>query len=112
MTDNTYNGWTNKATWIINIYLYDSPAFEEALQAVAKEYEEIGLANSYPGDEDWIEGFTKNYAEHLATEGLGTLDNPLAEELMMYAFDEVNWRELANHYAEIVATWREEWKNE
>lgn len=75
-----YNGWTNKATWQMNLwhgYTFlnwsdegDSPITAAALRELVAEIE---------GIDDMPDGFAKDAA--------------------LAAFHDVNWDELAEHYA-------------
>lgn len=75
MTDK-YNGWTNYATWRVNLEMFDGGGFEgwnaEAFKQQAKDYiyetSPEGLARDYAmaflSDVNWYE-----IAEHYQTEG-------------------------------------------
>lgn len=72
--NNTYNGWTNYATWRVNLELFDGNEWEgmsaEAFQELAEEH----IENTTE------EGFARGCA---------------------YAFiSDVNWHEIAEAYAE------------
>jgi len=68
---NTYNGWTNYATWRINLELFD------------------GSDDSWTADsaKEWVE----EIIESTTTEGV-------ARDYAMAFIDEVNWTEIASHY--------------
>ena len=78
MKNETYNGWTNYATWRINLEIFDG-------------YDTEGVE---------VNG---EYLEEIATEiiGLNDANNyPEYETLCGYAFaflSDVNWREIAEH---------------
>jgi len=38
MSDNTYNGWTNRATWLVNIWF--NPESREDVQSARETFEE------------------------------------------------------------------------
>lgn len=75
MTDKTYNGWTNYATWRVNLEFFDDGACE------------------YYQTADELEAYVKDYIEE-SSQGL-------ARSYAMAFLDEVNWHEIAEaHKAE------------
>lgn len=84
----TVNGWTNHATWLVNLWLseygYEPSELSglsryDAVQALKHTVDNI-LENEYPN----------------AT--------GLAEDLIQSALSDVNWYELADHYIEDLPT--------
>ena len=76
MKDNTYNGWTNYATWRVNLEMFDGS--DEAGQWTAesaREFVEEIIIESTP------EGIARDYA--------------------LAFISEVNWHEIAEHYLPI-----------
>jgi len=69
MTNNTYNGWTNRATWLINVWYSPTTA-----------------------DLDWIKDELENRVADLANSD-SMSDRVLAD---MINLNEVNWDELAD----------------
>jgi hypothetical protein len=73
MNNNTYNGWTNYATWRVNLEMFDGS--DQAWSAdSAKEYVEEIIIDSTP------EGIARDYA--------------------LAFLSDVNWVEIAEHYQE------------
>jgi len=76
----TYNGWTNYATWRINLEMFDGLGYEDFYstdqQSLADELREIA-------------------EEHIIASGEG-----FAEAYALAFLSEVNWLEIASHYIE------------
>lgn len=80
MKDNTYNGWTNYATWRVNLEIFD------------------GMFDSrYPDEYEWMKSWSacKEYAENYICE---TSPEGLARDYALAFLNEVNWFEIASHY--------------
>jgi hypothetical protein len=88
-----YNGWTNKATWLVPLWI--------------DNVSELGFLGFYPEDivedsrEEWIcsaaskleDHFNDYVAEQISEAGL-------IYDLLRIATHEINWYEIAEHYAE------------
>jgi hypothetical protein len=74
MTDNTYNGWANRATWLVNIWF--NPETKDQVEMIKEDLEQTvaDLANS------------------------GTVCNKFLADLIN--LQEVDWDELKEHMEE------------
>jgi hypothetical protein len=79
-TDNTYNGWTNYATWRINLEMFDGLSREDLT-----------------GDSDTL--VDPEYLQELVEEQLNS-DNETATSYAMAFINQVNWSEIAEHINE------------
>ena len=79
MTDTKYNGWTNYATWRVNLEIFDGMDFED-FNTMAND--------DYAFGED-----LHSYAEELV---LGDCTNSLAESYARAFMSDVNWTEIAS----------------
>jgi len=88
MSDNKYNGWTNYATWRVNLELFDSfDPYEILGRSLDDDAYNIGLC-------------LKEYAEEtiLSQCGDGGLNQQnLAAEYALAFINQVNWTEIAEH---------------
>jgi hypothetical protein len=75
-TDNKYNGWTNYATWRINLEMFDGCNTYYSAD-IAKEYVEDAIDYSSGG-----EGIAKDYA--------------------LAFISEVNWQEISEHLEDFI----------
>ena len=76
MSNNTYNGWTNYATWRVNLEIFDG---------------------MQPEDYEWLRKWSacKDYAEQIIED---TSSEGLARDYALAFLNEVNWFEIARHY--------------
>jgi hypothetical protein len=84
MTTNTYNGWTNYATWRINLEIFDG--FDPV-----EYYSKADLNDAYTlGDS------LKDYAEQVIFECGECNENSLAGSYAQAFLSDVNWTEIAS----------------
>ena len=85
MTDTKYNGWTNYATWRVNLEIFDG--FD-----AAEYYSEFD-----PSDEYGLGQSLKDYAEQVIFECGECNPDTLAGSYAQAFLDDVNWTEIAQH---------------
>lgn len=78
----TYNGWTNKETWLVNLWLGDLLA----------DWESKGLPVTFDAVRDLVEEITSE----VKAEGF-------VSDLLKSSLGEINYHEIANHYKEDAA---------
>jgi hypothetical protein len=83
MKNNDYNGWTNKATWNINM------TYNEIFTTMCEE-------QTFGDLEHLAEAF-EMIVDELEFQGLK--DNSLAQQVVGEYLDQVNWKEIAEHFA-------------
>jgi hypothetical protein len=69
--NNTYNGWSNYATWRVNLELFDG------------------------SEEPWSAESAKDFAEEII---YSTTSEGVARDYALAFLSEVNWHEIAAHY--------------
>ena len=76
-TQETYNGWTNRATWLVNLWAGDSLAemVQDGAQIDARQAESFVL-------------------DMLETSG-ATVEDAFTSDLLTLALAQVNWQEIA-----------------
>ena len=80
--DNKYNGWTNYATWRVNLEMFDGRNIEEYFETSVKD---LGVYNLACKLQEEVEDIIEETSEGLAT---------------CYAMSflaDVNWCEIARH---------------
>jgi hypothetical protein len=82
MTDTTYNGWTNYATWRINLEIFDGMETSEMF--------DLGLPVEQLRHvlQDYVEG-------HIYESGGG--NGNIAVDYALAFISDVNWHEIAKH---------------
>jgi len=79
---NTYNGWTNYATWRVNLEIFDGMTLEDF------GYEDVEDAYDF----DYLESVLKEYAE----EAIELTSSPgLARDYALAFLSEVHWLQIA-----------------
>lgn len=80
--DTTYNGWKNKETWLVNLWLGDalSADHEEGINVTADYIEEV--------------------VDLIFDETIGELNAGFIMDLLNCAKGEINYEKLASHYPE------------
>ena len=86
MSDTTYNGWSNYATWRINLEVFDGMTLEDMNTVEVDPYE--------------VSQYLKDYAEEiifLDSHIGGKSPSSLMEDYARAFLQEVNWYEIAEH---------------
>jgi hypothetical protein len=86
MSDTKYNGWTNYATWRINLEVFDGMTLEDMNTVEVDPYE--------------VSQYLQDYAEEiifLDSHIGGKSPSSLMEDYARAFLQEVNWYEIAEH---------------
>lgn len=97
--DKTYNGWTNYATWRVNLEVFDGLVLTDLLPIADSEPKSY-----FSGAEFYsvVMDACKNYAEELIEQ---TSQEGLARDYAFAFLSEVAWRDIAKH---LIATIEQE----
>jgi len=87
MSNTTYNGWTNYATWRVNLEVFDGFDPSDYYSSFDPE-DSYGLAESL-----------QQYAEEVIFE-CSEVPDGLAKDYALAFLQEVNWHEIAQHMIE------------
>ena len=86
MSDKTYNGWTNYATWRVNLEMFDG-------------VDPRDISTRFHPDEAYNLGHDlKEYAENIITDYKS--ETTLAQDYALAFLSDVNWHEIAEHMIE------------
>ena len=83
MNDKTYNGWTNYATWRVNLEVFDDFRVMDT-----------HLLDDTYALSDYLRDTVEVYIEDSSTEGL-------ARDYAMAFLSDVNWYEIAKHMIDV-----------
>jgi|694.fasta_scaffold110414_5 hypothetical protein len=90
MANETYNGWTNYATWRVNLEIFDG-----------RTPKDLGIEKMHGYDAGQC---LKSYAEEILQQDCWTIDGEQGKGITLdYAMaflSEVNWYEIATHLLE------------
>jgi hypothetical protein len=84
-----YNGWTNRETWVINLWM------GETLQDVTKDWVESNKTLELENDEYELADILSDYVHEIFDEEVQNLSGMLQDLLYL---DSVDWYELAKAY--------------
>ena len=93
MTDNTYNGWTNYATWRVNLEIFDG---FNPIEDWGLELDERGAGDEYAKEQ--LAEALENYAAEVIFEG--SEKRNIADSYAEAFLSDVNWYEIASHKLE------------
>ena len=81
---NTYNGWTNYATWRINLEMLDGMDCNEFVSSIGDEAYDVGQR---------VKDFCEEYIDSITPDGLG-------KDYAMAFMSDINWQEIAQHFVD------------
>jgi hypothetical protein len=90
MSDKTYNGWTNYATWRVNLEIFDNTSLEDFDGIDDKVDPELVCAYTLG---EALKERAEYYIECTSEEGL-------ARDYALAFLSDVNWHEIAEHMIE------------
>ena len=99
-TDTTYNDWPNRETWLVDLWLTNDQgtynALEELVSGIEPDVTEFGTISREHRIADALVGFV----DDLIAPPDADVEYGLAVDLITTALGRVDWRELADNYAE------------
>lgn len=101
MSDDTYNGWKNYETWVVNLWLSnDGPLYRETLartEAAMDAAEADQIEHLYWTEEQCLRFGVADALKAWVTDDLAPdLGASFASDLLAASLGEVDWSEIAN----------------
>ncbi len=93
MIDETYQGWTNRETWCLHLWLANEPDAYEAARMACNQRDEM-IQEAAQSLEDWV---TDLWDDKLSGSRPG---NGWTKDLINCALARVNWVEVAHAFRE------------
>ena len=75
-----YNGWTNRETWVVNLWLTNDESYYEELQAIIKNFDSNEQAEELEQYVHWI---------------IDVDEASMTTDLLSTSLGRVNWHEIA-----------------
>jgi predicted DNA-binding protein len=93
MDTQKYNGWTNYATWLVNMH-FDSCFFTdgEVEDGVFDDMNKDGI-RCYVAS--WIQEYVESYLEEVVD-----TDNIFVSDIIESTINDVDWHDIADHYVD------------
>jgi len=79
----SYNGWTNYETWVVKLWLDNERGDQEMMEEIVRE-----------NTDDWT---ASEVLRDTLAEYMPDLGGTLWDDLLNSAWEEVNWREIAEN---------------
>ena len=92
MDTQKYNGWTNYATWMVNLH-FDCLDFTDDVES--------GVFDDMDADDirghvaSWIQEYVEMYLDEVVD-----IHNPFAQDLINSTLNDVDWHDIADHYVD------------
>jgi hypothetical protein len=90
MTDERYNGWANRETWLASLWIHN----DEGTYSYSRELAE-NATDASPIGRSAVRRLADALCEWVGTEMLPDLGGSFAADLLVTAFDRVDWDEIA-----------------
>jgi len=100
MEGNKYNGWTNRETWLVALWLGDY--FSERVEEMASDYDDIDVFRDALAEE------IEDYVDELIDEKIG--DDGFLRDLINN--QDINYSELAAAYVYDCDAWKDKESND
>ena len=103
MTDQTYNGWTNYETWLVNLWMDNEQGSQDYYREQARDIYDDAQAKPYLTRAevarihfaDWLQQEHEDNRPEMPASGV-------YYDLLSGALSEVNWDEIARHYIDAI----------
>jgi hypothetical protein len=91
MTDQGYNGWSNKPTWTVALWIDNDEGLSEMVS-------DLGLNDIDRDIDDLAQSLEEMISEVIEMIAPAVFDGTMVADLFGWSFAHVDWLELAEHY--------------
>ena len=101
MCNEEYNGWSNRETWCMNLWITNEPYWDESCAGMTQEN-----LKAYPNDTRTAilnviaEEFHEFFEDEFSHENVKDNENLYNVVREIGSFHRINWHEIAEHYWE------------
>ena len=92
MTTQKYNGWTNRATWLLNLHFENLDFTDDVESGVFDDMDADGIRCHLAS---WIQEYVMSYLEESVD-----LHDCFIQDLIYSTINDVDWHDIADHYVE------------
>ena len=92
MDTQKYNGWTNYATWLVNLH-FDGLDFTDDIEAGV--FDDMNSNDIRCHVASWIQELVESYLEEVVD-----LDNLFVLDIIHTTINDVDWHDIADHYVD------------
>ena len=92
MDTQKYNGWTNYATWLVNLHFNCLDFTDDVESGVFDDMDADGI-RCYLAS--WIQELVESYLEEVVD-----TDNCFLQDIMDTTINDVDWHDIADHYVD------------
>ena len=93
MDTQKYNGWTNWATWMVNLH-FDSCFFTDG-EVEAGVFDDMDKDDIRCYVASWIQEYVESYLDDVVDN-----DNIFVQDLIFGTMQDVDWHDIADHYVD------------
>ena len=86
MTNQTYNGWSNKQTWLVNLH------FDETISMIIEDLGTEDMSKEVLGD------IIRDELSEYIIDSDSNNKSIFLDDVMAHFINDVNWAEIADHY--------------
>ena len=92
MDTQKYNGWTNYATWLVNLH-FDNLDFTDEVESGC--FDNMDKDDIHCHLASWIQDYVESYLDEFFD-----TDNCFVRDLINTTFNDVDWHDIADHYVD------------
>ena len=92
MDTQKYNGWTNYATWLVNLH-FENLDFTDDVESGC--FDNMNKDDLLGYVASWIQEYVECYLEEVVD-----TDNPFVSDMISTTLNDADWHDIADHYVD------------